>query len=95
MHQYIITAVTQYTHHITQRLHPDLIHSARGAGTFCAVDCYNEATRDKIVGLLRNRGFQTGGCGTMSVRFRPSLVFQPKHARMFLEGLESVLKEVR
>ena len=78
-----------------QGLYPGLIHSARGAGTFCAVDCYNEATRDKIVSSLRNKGFQTGGCGNMSIRFRPSLVFQPKHVHMFLEGMETVLKEVQ
>lgn len=80
---------------ITQGLYPGLIHSARGAGTFCAVDCYSEATRDKIVRLLRNKGFQMGGCGNMSIRFRPSLVFQPKHVHMFLEGMETVLKDVQ
>lgn len=78
-----------------QKQYPNMIHSARGAGTFCAVDCYDVETRDKIVGLLRNRGFQTAGSGDMTIRFRPSLVFQPKHAHMFLEGMEAVLREIR
>ena len=77
-----------------QKQHPNLIHSARGVGTFCAIDCYDAATRDKIVEMLRNRGLHTAGCGDMSIRFRPCLVFQPKHAHMFLDGFESVLKEI-
>ena len=80
---------------IMQGLYPGLLHSARGAGTFCAIDCYSEASRDKIVGRLRDKGFQTGGCGNVSIRFRPSLVFQPKHAYMFLDGMEAVLKDIQ
>lgn len=77
-----------------QARYPSLLHSARGAGTFCAVDCPDAATRDKLIGKLRNKGFQTGGTGNTAIRFRPSLIFQPKHAHMFLDGFEAVLKEV-
>ena len=38
-------------------------------------------------------GFQIGGSGDVAIRFRPALTFEPKHAHMFLEGFESVLKE--
>lgn len=37
-------------------MHPSLVHSARGAGTFCAIDCHDSATRDKLVGQLKNKG---------------------------------------
>lgn len=37
-------------------------------------------------------GFMVGPCGETSIRFRPSLIFQPKHAHLFLDGFESVLK---
>ena len=45
-----------------QARYPSLLHSARGAGTFCAVDCPDAATRDKLIGKLRNKG--EGGRGS-------------------------------
>ncbi len=39
-----------------QDMYPSLVHSARGAGTFCAIDCHDSATRDKLVGQLKNSG---------------------------------------
>ena len=38
-------------------------------------------------------GLQTSGVGDVAIRFRTALIFQPKHANMFLEGFETVLKE--
>jgi 4-aminobutyrate aminotransferase/(S)-3-amino-2-methylpropionate transaminase len=49
--------------------------------------------RDKIIGNLRLKGVNCGGCGERSIRLRPALVFQPKHANLFLEKLEKVLKK--
>lgn len=40
-------------------------------------------------------GVQSGGCGDLSVRLRPALVFQPYHADIFLEKLEKVLKKIK
>lgn len=82
--------------------------NARGAGTFCAVDCPDAATRDAVVTASRNKGqygapgllaakslvgFHLGGCGDQSIRFRPALIFQLSHASMFLDGFEKVLSE--
>ena len=39
-----------------QGRYPSLLHSARGAGTFCAVDCPDAGTRDKLLSKLRNNG---------------------------------------
>ena len=35
-----------------------------------------------------------GGCGDRSVRFRPALVFTPKHAAIALDVLADVAKEL-
>lgn len=77
-----------------QSLYPQYLHSARGRGTFCAVDCNTAATRDTILGNLRAIGVHAGGCGDTAIRLRPSLVFQENHANIFLEKLEHVLKGV-
>lgn len=36
-----------------------------------------------------------GGCGEKSIRFRPALIFQPKHAMILLETLELNAKEFK
>ena len=41
---------------------------------------------------LRSEGVNCGGCGDTAIRLRPALVFQPKHANIFIEKLEKVLK---
>jgi 4-aminobutyrate aminotransferase/(S)-3-amino-2-methylpropionate transaminase len=71
---------------------PKILSSARGLGTFCSIDCDTGARRDSIVAKLRASGVNCGGCGERTIRLRPALVFQPKHANIFLEKLEGVLK---
>lgn len=39
-------------------------------------------------------GVQSGGAGPVAVRLRPSLVFQPHHASIFLDSLEKALKKM-
>lgn len=41
-----------------------------------------------------NLGVQSGGCGTQVIRLRPALVFQEKHANIYLETLRGVIKEL-
>ena len=36
-------------------------------------------------------GFMVGTCGKDSIRFRPALIFQPKHANMFIDALDNIL----
>ena len=50
--------------------------------------------RDTILGKLRSEGVNCGGCGENAIRLRPALIFQPKHANIFLEKLEKVLKNL-
>lgn len=40
-------------------------------------------------------GIQSGGCGDMTVRIRPALIFQPSHADIFLDRLDKVLKKMK
>ena len=39
-------------------------------------------------------GLQSAGCGSQSLRVRPMLVFQPKHAAQFVDILERTLKQM-
>lgn len=74
--------------------YPQHMSNMRGLGTFCAFDSSSPAKRDEIINRLKDEGVQSGGCGDQSVRLRPSLVFEPYHADMFLERLEKVLKQL-
>jgi len=71
---------------------PHLLNSTRGRGTFLAVNCCNTKVRDSIVNTLKLHGIQTGGCGDISIRFRPALIFKENHANIVLDRFRSVLK---
>ena len=77
--------------HALAAQHPGLIGRVRGRGTFLAFTVVNTATRDAMVGALRQAGVQTGGCGAFSIRLRPSMVFGEAHAREFLRILAEVM----
>jgi len=74
---------------------PEKVNNLRGKGTFLAYDCPNTATRDALVHWMRNNGVQTGGCGDLSIRMRPALIFQPHHAELFLEKFEEGVKNLK
>lgn len=67
---------------------PYLLSNARGSGTYCAIDFPTPETRDQMVGLLRQYGVESGGSGNRTLRFRPTLVFKPRHAAEFLNTFE-------
>lgn len=46
-----------------------VLDSARGRGTFLAINAKDSATRDKIVGKLKTLGIQSGGCGEVWMNF--------------------------
>eukprot|EP00939_MAST-03C_sp_MAST-3C-sp1_P001654 g1654.t1 len=74
--------------------HGNKLTNPRGVGTFCAIDAATPALRDTIVGGLRREGIWAGGCGDRSIRLRPALIFEPKHATMFLDALDGVTQRV-
>lgn len=73
---------------------PSILNSTRGRGTFLAVNAKDTKTRDSIVHRLRQKGIQSGGCGDLAIRFRPALIFEEKHADIFLDRFRQVLKEL-
>lgn len=77
-----------------QNKFPALLSKARGRGTFCAVDLPDVATRDTLIKKLQSRGVHLGGCGSSSVRIRPSLTFTPAHANIMLDGINDVLGDM-
>ncbi|KAK7791902.1 hypothetical protein R5R35_005425 [Gryllus longicercus] len=74
-----------------QQEFPSLVNSARGRGTFLAINCASSQLRDEIVGKLKKKGIQSGGCGEVAIRLRPALIFQEHHADIFLDRFRQVL----
>ncbi|KAJ8140399.1 hypothetical protein OXX80_004595 [Metschnikowia pulcherrima] len=75
---------------------PGTVHSLRGEnfGTFIAWSCANPAQRNELLLKMRSVGVNIGGCGDYSIRLRPALVFEQRHADLFLEALETSLKSL-
>lgn len=78
-----------------QKDYPHLLNSVRGRGTFLAVNCASSKMRDDAIAALKQKGVLSGGCGDLSIRFRPALVFQEKHVDIFLDKFNQVLKEIK
>ncbi|XP_055844141.1 4-aminobutyrate aminotransferase, mitochondrial [Episyrphus balteatus] len=73
---------------------PHLLNSTRGRGTFLAINVKDSESRDKVINKLKMKGVQSGGCGDVSIRMRPALIFQEKHAHLFLEKFREAIKEM-
>jgi 4-aminobutyrate aminotransferase/(S)-3-amino-2-methylpropionate transaminase len=73
---------------------PELITATRGMGTFVAWDMPNVEIREKLLAEMRTAGVEMGGCGDKSVRLRPSLIFGPEHAKLFLDILGNVVRKL-
>jgi len=78
-----------------EKSHGDLISGVRGIGTYCAFDLPSTALRDQIISIIRNQGVLIYMCGIKSIRIRPMLVFQPKHAKILLETIDESVKILR
>jgi 4-aminobutyrate aminotransferase/(S)-3-amino-2-methylpropionate transaminase len=76
------------------RQHPALLSNMRGVGTFAAVDTKDPQTLRTILAGLRKRGVEAGGSGTRTIRFRPALVFGPRHVAECISVLEDVCAEL-
>ncbi|KAG0024626.1 hypothetical protein BGZ80_000477 [Entomortierella chlamydospora] len=74
--------------------YPKFISAVRGEGTFLAFNLPSPEQRDSFVTRLRSFGVNAGGCGPQSVRLRPMLVFQKKHADIFLDAVDRTLDEL-
>ncbi|VDK80717.1 unnamed protein product [Onchocerca ochengi] len=70
------------------------MRNVRGLGTFCAFDMPDTATRDKFLEIAGNNGLFIGGCGEVTVRFRPALIFGDKHLEIALDIITKSLSEL-
>lgn len=72
--------------------YPDRLSGVRAAGTFAAIDLPDGARRDEAIRALRQRGLEVGGSGDRSIRFRPALVFGPRHVDEALDLIDSIFR---
>ncbi|RKO98123.1 hypothetical protein CXG81DRAFT_13370 [Caulochytrium protostelioides] len=91
----LVNEVGDYTLQGLRKLeqqHPAVMCNARGQGTFLAFDVPDPAQRAAIVENIRKRGVNMGVSGHQSVRLRPMLTFQKKHADIFLSRLKDTIE---
>ena len=82
----------------------EAIGDVRGAGLFVGVELVRDrgartpdgAFTAQVVNALRQRRILISASGPYAnvLKVRPPLVFRPKHAEQFLDGLEAVLREL-
>jgi 4-aminobutyrate aminotransferase/(S)-3-amino-2-methylpropionate transaminase len=72
--------------------YPAFLGGARGRGMFLAVDAANPDVLNRLLPGLKSRGLEVGSSGTRTIRFRPALVFGPRHAAEALAVLEDACK---
>uniref|UniRef100_A0A0N4Z3W0 (S)-3-amino-2-methylpropionate transaminase n=1 Tax=Parastrongyloides trichosuri TaxID=131310 RepID=A0A0N4Z3W0_PARTI len=72
----------------------DNIQNLRGVGTYVAFDLPTSALRDKFIEHSCNLGLHVGGCGDNSIRFRPALVYEKKHAEITLDIINQAIKKL-
>ncbi|SCU89310.1 LAFA_0E17216g1_1 [Lachancea sp. 'fantastica'] len=76
--------------------YPQKLYRLRGEsrGTFIAWDLPTGAERDALLKSLKLKGCNVGGCAELSVRLRPTLTFEEKHADIFIDALTKSLAEL-
>jgi 4-aminobutyrate aminotransferase/(S)-3-amino-2-methylpropionate transaminase len=74
--------------------HPTVVSGARGAGMFAAIDARTPETQARLIDALRQRGLEVGGSGARTLRFRPALVFGPRHVAEAIGLLEDACKAI-
>lgn len=79
-----------------QAKYPTKFANLRGKkrGTFIAWDLETPAERDNLLKALKLNGCNVGGCAEKSVRLRPSLTFEEKHADIFVEALTKSVEQL-
>lgn len=79
-----------------QSKYPEKFQRLRGQnrGTFIAWDLPSAAERDALLKSLKLHGCNVGGCAELSVRLRPSLTFEEKHADIFVDALSKAVSEL-
>lgn len=84
----------QGLHQLASR-HSGKVLNVRGMGTLCAFDMPEAGVRDKLLAVALTNGLHIGGCGDVSVRFRPALVFEKNHVDLMLAVLDKSLAQMK
>jgi len=76
--------------------YPTKLQNLRGKGraTFIAWDLESANDRNAFLYKMKQNGVNVGGCAELSVRLRPTLTFEKKHADLFVKILKKVLPEL-
>lgn len=76
-----------------QSKYPKYLQDLRGKNraTFIAWTLPSGDARNKFLSDMRTAGVNIGGCAEASVRLRPTLVFEQKHADILVAAIEKVL----
>ena len=74
--------------------YPNYIQNLRGKGIYLAFDCETAELRNSIISKLKSLGVICGGCATQTIRLRPTLYFEQRHADIYLEALEEAIKQI-
>ncbi|KAF5682190.1 4-aminobutyrate aminotransferase [Fusarium circinatum] len=69
---------------------PKEFGNVRGSGTIIAWDLESAEARNNIIAALRRRGVIVGSSGDRSIRLRPMLIFEKKHADILVNALKEV-----
>merc|ERR1712228_640847 len=67
------------------------ISNVRGKGTFISFDVGDTDKRTQLIALMKSNGVHVGPCGVKSIRLRPALIFETKHAEIFIDRLTKSL----
>ncbi|MEX2253530.1 MAG: L-lysine 6-transaminase [Thermoleophilaceae bacterium] len=94
----LITAAKAKGAHLLGRLedlrdrHPDLVSNVRGSGLLCAVDLPTASVRNAVIErLMVDEHVLMLGCGTATLRFRPSLAVTTDELDLATDALDRVL----
>ncbi|EER34710.1 4-aminobutyrate aminotransferase [Candida tropicalis MYA-3404] len=73
--------------------YPSYIRDLRGKnrGTFIAWSLENSEARNKFLSDMKTVGVNIGGCADDSVRLRPTLIFEEKHADILVAAIDKLL----
>lgn len=75
-----------------QKKYPDYLRDLRGKGRGTYIAWSLDASkRNQFLLDMKNAGVNIGGCADDSVRLRPTLVFEEKHADILVEAIDKVL----
>ena len=97
----LITNAKRQGEHLLGRLidlaakFPDTVTNARGRGLLCAVDLPDGDLRDQVTAkLMTDEQVLMLGCGTRTLRFRPSLAVTTEELDIAVDALDRVLSSL-